>query len=217
MNRTPVGPLPWIGLTLCLALLLQETMLRMFAEGPSLAQTSYRIAVMAIGVGSLALILLPARRLAWFLGFVFCGALMGFALYLQYVVELDPCPLCILQRVATIGCGVLFLVAALHNPGRVGTWVYTALLVIVAGAGLAIASRHVWIQSLPKDKVPECGMGLEYMLETLPLADVVTKVFTGSGECAAVDWVFLNLSIPAWTLVMFVAIIVAALAIARRD
>ncbi len=217
MNRYPVGPLPWIGLTLCLALLLQETMLRVFAEGPSLAQTSYRIVVMSIGVVSLMLILLPNRRLAHLLGFVACSALMGFALYLQYVGGLDPCPLCILQRVAIIGSGALFLGACIQNPGRIGAWVYALVVTIVAGAGLAVAGRHVWLQSLPKDKVPECGMGLEYMLETLPFTDVLSKVLAGSGECAADGWMFLNLSIPAWTLVMFVAIIVAAIAIARRD
>ena len=166
---------------------------------------------MAAGVTSLALIFLPPRRIGYLLGFFVCAGLMGYALYLQYVMDLEPCPLCILQRVAVIAMGLVFLIAAFHNPGRTGAGVYALLQLVIGGAGAAIASRQVWLQSLPIDQVPACGMGLNYMLETLPFTDVLQKVLEGSGECAEKGWEFLHLSIAGWTLVFFVAMIAATL------
>jgi disulfide bond formation protein DsbB len=90
-------------------------------------------------------------------------------------------------------------------------------LTLIGGAGAALAGRQVWLQSLPKDQVPSCGMGLNYMLETLPLTDVVKKVFQGSGECAEKAWEFLHLSIAGWSLVFFIAMVVASIAVIRRD
>ena len=130
---------------------------------------------------------------------------------------LEPCPLCQLQRACVIGMGIVFLVAALHNPGRMGATFYALLQLLIGGAGIGFATRHVWLQSLPKDQVPLCGMGLGYMLETLPFADVLKRVFEGSGECAVKSWEFLHLSIAGWTLVFFVAMIVGAIAMIRRD
>ena len=206
---------PWVGLLLCLALLGQEYLL--LALGPNPQLTLYRLVVMTVGLTSLALVLLPPRRIAYILAFGVCAGLMGYALYMQYVDGLDPCPLCIFQRVALMGMGLVFLVAAFHNPGRTGAGAYALLELVIGGAGVAVAVRQVWLQSLPKDQVPACGMGLSYMLETLPLTDVVKKVFQGSGECAEKGWEFLHLSIAGWTLVFFVALIVVAFAVIRRD
>jgi disulfide bond formation protein DsbB len=152
--------------------------------------------VVTIGIASFALIILPPRRPAYLLGAAVCAALMGWALWLQYGVGLDPCPLCSLQRIAVIAIGIVFLIAAIHNPGRLGAGIYAGLVVIIGLFGVVTAMRHVWIQSLPKDEVPACGMGLNYMLETLPLTDVLLKVFRGSGECAESGWLFLGLAIP---------------------
>jgi disulfide bond formation protein DsbB len=113
--------------------------------------------------------------------------------------------------------GLIFLVAAFHHPGRAGATGYALLQLVVGGAGAGFAARQVWLQSLPKDQVPACGMGLDYMLDTLPLADVLRKVFEGSGECAEKGWEFLRLSIAGWTLVFFIAMIVASFALIRRD
>ena len=214
-RRYPSLTWPWIGLLLCLALLGQEYLLQ--ATGSNAPLTAYRITLMAVGVTSLALILLPRRRSAYLLGFLVCASLMGYALYLQYVMDLEPCPLCIFQRVAVIAMGLVFLIAAFHNPGRSGAGAYALLQLLIGGAGAAIASRQVWLQSLPKDQVPACGMGLDYMLETLPFSDVLQKVFEGSGECAEKGWEFLHLSIAGWTLVFFVAMIAVSFALVRRD
>ena len=104
-----------------------------------------------------------------------------------------------------------------RSPGRLGASIYAGLTIILGLFGAVTAMRHVWIQSLPKGEVPECGMGLNYMIETMPLADVLKKVFTGSGECAEAGWIFLGLSIPAWTLVFFIAMMAAAIVLIRRD
>jgi len=143
-------------------------------------------------------------RLHFALGFIACAGLLGFAYYLQYYDYQDPCPLCILQRIAFMALAAIFLVAALHGPGRTGTIVYGGMLLLVAGIGVAIATRHVWLQNLPKDRIPECGPGLEYMLRKLPLTQVLEKILAGSGECAEIGWKFLGLSIAGWSLAWFV-------------
>jgi len=134
-------------------------------------------------------------------GFVVCLVLLGYALYAQYGLQLEPCPLCIFQRVAVIAMAAVFLLAALHNPGRSGTVFYAAMLGVAGAAGMAIAGRHVWLQNLPPDKVPACGPGLDFMLDAFPLFEVLEVVLTGSGECATIDWSFLGLSMPAWVLI----------------
>ena len=214
-RRYPSLTWPWVGLLLCLALLGQEYLLQ--ATGSNAPLTAYRITLMAVGVSSLALILLPPRRIGYLLGFLVCVGLMGYALYLQYVEGLEPCPLCMLQRICVTAMGVVFLVATFHNPGRAGAGVYALLQLLIGGTGAAIAARQVWLQSLPKDQVPACGMGLNYMLETLPFTDAMRQVLEGSGECAEKGWEFLHLSIAGWTLVFFVAMIVASFALIRRD
>jgi len=148
----------------------------------------------------------------WFLLVaISCAALWGYALYVQHAMFLDPCPLCIFQRIAFLWIGVFALLAALHNPARTGRVIYTLLVLIGCVAGAAIAGRHVWLQSLPPDQVPDCGMGLNYMLETMPFADVLGQVFYGSGECAQIDWTFLGLSMPTWTLVWYIGLAAASL------
>jgi len=148
--------------------------------------------------------MLGTLRLGYAAGFLVCAGLMGFALYLQYYEYQDPCPLCLLQRVVFIVLMALFLVAALHGPGRVGATVYGGLLFVVAAIGAVIATRHVWLQHLPKDRVPECGPGLEFMLRKFPLTQALEKVLTGSGECAEAGWTLFGLTIAGWSLVWFV-------------
>lgn len=135
-----------------------------------------------------------------FMGFVVCAGMMGFALYAQHGLLLDPCPLCVFQRVAVIAMGVIFLVAAIHNPGQWGAIIYSVLLVLAALMGAGVAGRQLWLQSLPPDKVPACGPGLDFMLDAFPIAEVLQMVLSGSGECAEVSWTLFGLSMPAWVL-----------------
>ncbi|MCC5902648.1 MAG: disulfide bond formation protein B [Halomonas sp.] len=137
-------------------------------------------------------------------GLAFCVLMMAVALGLEHIGGLEPCPLCIFQRVAVIAAGIVFAIAAIHSPaGRVGKVIYGLLALIAVGTGAFIAGRHVWLQSLPADQVPSCGPGLEYMMDILPMQDVVAMVLTGSGECAEIDFVLLGLSLPAWTFIGF--------------
>ncbi len=135
-----------------------------------------------------------------------CAAFLAFAYYAQFEQGLEPCPLCILQRIAFIAVFIVCVLAAIHNPGRRGRIAWGAFSVTAAGIGIGVAGRHVWLQHLPPDQVPDCGPGLEYMLDAFPLSQTVRMVFTGSGECAKVDWSFLGLSMPEWTLFWFVVL-----------
>lgn len=139
-------------------------------------------------------------------GLLACAALMGYALYAQYGLGLEPCPLCIFQRVAVIGLGLVFAMAALHGPGRTGRRVYGVLLALAAAAGAGVAGRHLWLQTLPPERVPACGPGLDYMLESFPFREMLQTVLSGSGECAQVDWRFLGLAMPAWVLISVVGL-----------
>jgi disulfide bond formation protein DsbB len=145
--------------------------------------------------------LLRHLRTANLAGGLWCAGLVAYALFVQYGLHEEPCPLCILQRVAVLAVGVVFLAAALHAPSRDG-WrrMYAVLIVLTALAGIAIAGRHVWILAQPAGSVAECGASLDYMMDVLPLHEVLGKVLSGSGECAKVTWRFLGISMPAWVL-----------------
>lgn len=156
-------------------------------------------------------------RLQFLAGFLLCAAFIGYAIYAQFHDGLNPCPLCIFQRIAYAALGVVFLLGGLHAPeGRLGRRLYGVLALIPGGIGLGIAARHVWLTHLPADQVPECGPPLQFMMDTNPLTDVIRKVLTGSGECAKVDWTFLGMSMPAWSLTCFIALVLWALYAAFR-
>lgn len=138
------------------------------------------------------------------------GAFFG-ALYLQHFQGLEPCPLCIFQRIGVLAAALFFFLALVHNPGARGQRIYAALAAIGTVGGGIVAARHVWLQHLPPDQVPACGPGLDYMLDVFPMQDVIGMVLRGSGECAKVDWAFLGISLPGWSLIVFVGLTLAAL------
>ena len=144
-------------------------------------------------------------RLLNALGFLICAGGLGFAYYAQFYLGLEPCPLCIFQRLALLAVGLAFLAAALHNPRGWGAKVYGVLVGLTAGVGASIAARQIWLQHLPPDKVPRCGPSLDYMLEAFPLTETIREVLTGSGECAKVD-LLLGVSVPIWTLLLFLGV-----------
>jgi disulfide bond formation protein DsbB len=145
----------------------------------------------------------------WFsIGFVGCCGMLATGAYLQFVEEMEPCPLCISQRLAILATGLVFLAAAIHNHGHKLYAVFGAVTSLI---GASISSRHVWLQHLPPDEVPECSPGLEYVLQNFPLADTIKLMLTGTGECAKIDTTFLGLSLPAWTLVAFLMLAVFSL------
>ena len=141
------------------------------------------------------------RRPSNFAGFLICAGLLAYALYAQFHLGLDPCPLCIFQRIGIAALGVVFLAAALHNPRGGGTRAYATLIGIAALATVAVAARQLYIQHLPPGAIPSCGAPLSMMLKFMPLTAVIRKVLTGSGECSVINWRFLGLAMPAWVLI----------------
>jgi disulfide bond formation protein DsbB len=149
---------------------------------------------------------IPGTRQLNLAGFIACAGMIAYALYAEHVLMLIPCPLCVFQRIAVIGLALVFLLAAVHHPSGWGRSVYAGLLFLVSGAGISVAGRHVWLQNLPPDEVPSCGPGFDYIIDSFPLADALQLIFSGSGECASIDWLFLGLSMPAWTLMAFLSV-----------
>ena len=148
------------------------------------------------------------------LGALVCVLLLGYAYYLQYVRGLESCPLCLVQRGFFYAVLIVFGVAALHGKMR---WLYASLVLLFAAGGMTAAGRQLWLQSLPPDKVPQCGPDLYFMLQNFPLSRTLEKLITGTGECAVVDWSFLGLSIAGWSLVWFVILALYAAWLALRS
>lgn len=151
-------------------------------------------------------------RLLSFLGFLGCVGGLAFALYLQHFKGFEPCPMCIFQRVAMAVAGLFFLLGALHGPKGGGRWVYSGLAGLGAIGGALIAARHVWLQNLPADQVPACGPTLDYLLQEmgLPVLEVVQMILKGDGNCAKIDAQWLGLSLPTWTMIAFIGLLVWA-------
>jgi len=140
-----------------------------------------------------------------------CAGLLAFGYWLQFAKGLEPCPLCIFQRLCFIAVGLVAAAGAVHGPRSAWRWLYGTGMIAAAGTGAGIAAWQVWLQHLPPDQVPECGPGLDYMLDAFPLSDAVRMAFAGSGECAKVDWTFLSLSIAEWSLFWFACIAITTL------
>ena len=132
--------------------------------------------------------------------------------YFQKHLGLEPCPMCIFQRVAMLAAGLVFLVAAIHNPKGNGRWVYAGLAYLAASIGALIAARHVWLQGLPENERPACGPTLDYLMDMLPLREVVTTILKGDGNCAKIDWTLFGQSIPFWTMLAFIGFMLWAVA-----
>jgi disulfide bond formation protein DsbB len=154
------------------------------------------------------------RKLA-LAGFLVCAGLISFALYLQYVVNLEPCPLCMLQRICFTALAGVFLIAFLHGPGRAGARAYGVLGFLIAATGIGLATRHVWLQWFPPE-VSACTADLFFQLERFPILSVLAKALRATGDCAKVDWRFLYLSIAEWSWIWFVLLAGFTVYIFRR-
>ena len=147
---------------------------------------------------------LPGSRLSNAAGVAGVLLSLSFAyFYLQKHLELEACPLCLIDRGLMLVIGAMFLLALIFNPGRLGQRIFSSIALLFSGLGIAVCLRHLWLQSLPKDQVPECSPGLHYMLETFPIGETLRTIFNSAGECAEIQWTFLGLSIPAQTLLVF--------------
>ena len=156
------------------------------------------------------------RRQLNALGAAACAGMMSFALFAQHGLGLEPCPLCVFQRVGVIALGAVFLAAAIHGAGRIGARIWGVILLLVAGLGGSVSARQVWLQNLPPDQVPACGPGLDYMFEVFPVMEALSMVFQGSGECAEIVWQFLGISMPGWVLICLAALGIGGLIVNWR-
>lgn len=147
-----------------------------------------------------------SARLSFFLMSAFCAASIVIALFLQYYLDMEPCPLCITQRIFIIAVGIATLLAGILYRVKLAPQTLSVIAIIFALIGGGVSARHVWIQNLPEDEVPICGPGLAYMFETRPIFDAMGVLFAGDGHCADVNLSILGLSIPGWTLVSFIAL-----------
>ncbi|MGB3620743.1 disulfide bond formation protein B [Ketobacter sp. MCCC 1A13808] len=148
---------------------------------------------------------LPSNRPVNAIGVVGAIVSMSFAyFYLQSHLGLEACPLCLIDRGLVIAIGVSFLLAWVHNPKQWGQRIYSGVALLFSVFGIAVCWRHLWLQNLPKDQVPECSPGLDYMLETFPIGETLRIIFNSAGECADIQWSLMGLSIPAQTLLVFI-------------
>lgn len=149
---------------------------------------------------------LTSGRKGYLVGFFACFGLIGLALYIQQANHLEPCPLCIFQRITFMVLGVAFLIAGIHNPGVLGRKVHMLIQLVIVLTGVGIASRHIWIQTHPDEVMAECGVGVDYLFQTLPANKAIQLVFKGSGECTSIDWTLFGLTIPQLSLMAFIVL-----------
>lgn len=151
--------------------------------------------------------------------FLACAALIAFGLVLQHTVGLEPCPMCILQRYAFVMIGMVALIAAIHGPVHMGVRVYSFLIAAFAVAGGSVSVRQSLLQRFPAPQPANCMAGdLDFLLGNFPLAQALPRIFSGTGDCAKVEWSLFGLSIAEWALVWFLAFVAVAawLAIFRK-
>jgi|LakMenEpi03Aug12_release.lakeMendotaPanAssembly.Ray.scaffolds.fasta_scaffold216187_2 disulfide bond formation protein DsbB len=146
--------------------------------------------------------MITARTLNLISFFICCG-LIAFAYFLENYLNLQPCPLCILERTIFGSLALIFLIATVHNPGKKGQKVYGSLTLLFAFLGMLFAGRHLWLQSQPSALGEICVPGISYLLKTLPLSEAIKTMFLGSSDCAKIQWSFLGLSIPGWTFLFY--------------
>jgi disulfide bond formation protein DsbB len=160
--------------------------------------------------------LLSGKR-GYLLGFVACFGLVGMALAIQTHFQLNPCPLCISQRMIFMGLGILFLIAAFIKPATVLSKLFTLLQVLTALGGVGVAIRHWWLQAHRGEMIADCGVGFDYMFENFPLQKAFKLIFRGTGDCAAIDWTFVGLTIPQMALIAFASMVAYAIYLAKLN
>lgn len=160
---------------------------------------------------------LLSGRTGYFLGFLASFGLVGLALVIQTKYHLEPCPLCISQRMVFMGVGLLFLIACIVNPATLWRKLLAALQVAAALGGAGVAIRHWYLQAHKDEIIADCGVGFDYMFDNFPLRKAFSLVFKGTGDCAAIDWKLLGLTLPQLALIAFVGLGVYAIYLATLN
>ncbi len=159
-------------------------------------------------------------RQVFALTFATSVALLAYGMYLQHVVGLEPCPMCVVQRYAFVLLGLVALAASLSRPKRArfstGDYVSASLIVLFAGLGAFTAARQSWLQWYPPE-IASCGRDIYGMVENFPLQRAIPMIFKGSGDCTKVDWTFLGGSIANWSFVCFVGVMIGFVVLVVRQ
>ncbi len=150
-------------------------------------------------------LLTPRRALA--LAFLLAASAMATGYYIQHVDGIEPCPLCIVQRLAFVVSGLIALLGALFGARALVALAFASLAQLAAAAGLGVAAWHSWLVANPPEWA-QCGRGFGWMLENNSLVALVPKLFKGEGDCLTVDWTLLGLNIPQWAVLVFVGMLV---------
>lgn len=154
---------------------------------------------------------LSSIRIMFLWVFVLCAIAIGLALYFQLVDGMVPCVLCVSQRLMVVALAIISLIALIHGPKLRGVRIYSALLFIFSVLGCWFAARQVWLQHLPPGKAPACGPGFDFLLKSLPPKDLLVLLFKGTGDCAVVHWHALGMTMPEWSLLFFLLIVMISL------
>lgn len=151
-----------------------------------------------------------SQRYMFVLSFLTVVAVLGMGYYLEYYQNFIPCPLCTLQRLCFVICGIFFALGILTYKSRIMTTLINFSVMLFSGLGMFLAGRQIWIQMYASADSSECGISLEHMLTILPWQDVMQKVFSGSAECSQRGWELLGINIPEWSLIIFTAFLLSA-------
>jgi len=154
---------------------------------------------------------MPAVRTMFLLIFLVCMGMIGVGMYFQQAMDLQPCYMCILQRIFIIVTGAVALLAFIINPRPTGIRIFAVLTALTALVGSFFSGKQLWLQSLPEDQIPDCGVPVDYLFEVHSLSSALSHLLKGDGNCAEVQWLFAGLSIPGWTLVAFIILALISL------
>ena len=158
-----------------------------------------------------------STRQIYLIIFLAVGGLIGYAAYSIKILGLEPCPLFVTQQFFYSIVGITAFIAFNHNPVSTISRFYAAIISLASAAGIWVAGRQVWLQSLPEDEVPLCGPPLEYILEVFPFGDLLTALFMGDGNCAEISWQFLGLSMAGWSLIWFALFLVLSILVILKS
>ena len=153
--------------------------------------------------------MISGKRIVFLLIFLICITVIGYALYLQLVINLLPCPLCIAQRIAYWLVGLTAIFAFIHKPRGLGRQIYYSFITVFSLIGLVLALRHSWIIRYPESF--QCGISAEEeFLNALSIANWWPSMFEANGDCADVKWEFMSLTIPSWSVIFFLLILITS-------
>ena len=158
-----------------------------------------------------------STRQIYLIIFLAVGGLIGYAAYSIKILGLEPCPLCITQQFFYSIVGITAFIAFNHNPVEIISRFYAGIIFLASAAGIWVAGRQVWLQSLPEDEVPLCGPPLEYIFEVFPFGDLLKALFIGDGNCAEIPWQFLGLSMAGWSFIWFTLFLVLSILIVLKS